>query len=100
MLGTEVSEVTKPYARFWVGLTRRHPVAMPMADLVIYVAVVSLAWIFVGSTAGVRRWSSRSRSTDSEWSGSSGVGGGGRASDVRTTEGRPGTHLGVVATRR
>ena len=53
MLGTEVSEVTKPYARFWVGLTRRHPVAMPMADLVIYVAVVSLAWIFVGSTAGV-----------------------------------------------
>ena len=48
----DVDEWAKRYAEFWVGLTREHPVGMPIADLIFYVALVSLSWIFVGSTAG------------------------------------------------
>jgi hypothetical protein len=45
-------EWRKRYAAFWVGLTRKHPVGMPVVDLIFYVALVSLAWIFIGPTAG------------------------------------------------
>ncbi len=52
-LRRDVDDFAKPIAESWVGLTRRHPVGMPIADLLIYSAIITLAWIFVSSTAGI-----------------------------------------------
>ncbi len=53
LLQSDPRDLAEPYARFWVGLTRRHSVAVPIVDLLVYVALVSLAWVFLGTEAGV-----------------------------------------------
>ena len=53
LLQSDAEELFRPVADFWIGLTRRHPIGMPVFDLVVYVVGVVVVWIFVGPTAGL-----------------------------------------------
>ena len=53
VLRKDPRDLAEPYAQFWIGLMRRHSVAMPIVDLLVYVLLVSLAWVFLGTEAGV-----------------------------------------------
>jgi hypothetical protein len=53
LLKADVEEMLNPYVRWWVGLSHKHPVAMPVLDLALYAALIALAWIFLGPAYGV-----------------------------------------------
>jgi hypothetical protein len=53
LLKTDVDEIVNPYVRWWVGLSHKHPVAMPVLDLAVYAVPIALAWIFLGPAYGV-----------------------------------------------
>jgi uncharacterized membrane protein YqjE len=53
LLKTDVDELVKAEARWWVGLLNKHGIAMAAVDLAVLSALIILAWILIGPTYGV-----------------------------------------------